>query len=984
VPDDSIEAFSRLSVGQALCGTAAASVEPVIAERLHERTDDKAAAAKALGFRAYACHPLLVGDRLLGTLSFASKVRDRFEPDEIEFMQTICRYVAAAKDRMRFQREASADLTERKRAEEQSALYRTIISRATDGIALIDRDARYLEQNLAHRIMLGYSDEDLRGQTPAIHAESEAFQRVASQLIDTGRYQGEIRSRRKDGQWVDIALSAFAVYDDHGEVRCYVGIKRDVTEQKRYERDLAEQARLLDLSNDAIIVRDKDDRIRYWNHGAEDLYGWTDDEAIGRVSHDLLRTEWFQPMEEVTGTLLRDGRWTGEVSHRRKDGRRMIVASRWSLDRDAEGRPAAVLETNNDITARREAEQRLQLERERLALALTAGQMGVYDLDMVLDRLWWSPEIYQVFGVSPDRFVPTRERFTELVHPDDRDLLWKHLAEAIAERRLFLHEFRIARPDGSIRWIANRAQTEYDASGTPLRHLGIAIDITERKRAEEALQERERFVRSLIDTAPATIYVYDILHQKNVYTNPGATVSLGYTDVEMQEMGDQFLPRVMHPEDQIRIRDHFAKLAGLEDGAVLEFEYRMRASDGRWRWFLSRDTVYRRLPDGRVQEILGTATDMTARKESEAALRAGEERLRAILDRAPAAIFIKDREGRSIFMNEECGRVLGLDPGAAIGKTEKDLFPPVLADQFRRNDAAVWATGDAQTVEEHVPQADGPLTFLSQKFLLRDHEGTPYALCGIAVDITSRQRMEEELRRWKDELETRVQERTHELVASQERLRELASQLTMTEQRERQKLARDLHDYLAQMLVVGRMKMNAAKKQPGLPPASQTVLQDVDTIFQQALTYTRTLIGELSPPSFRDYGLPAALKWLSERMQKDGLWVDVECEREHVPLSEEHAVLMFQCVRELLFNVLKHAGVDRATVRVAVEPDGAVQVAVEDRGNGLDAGALRRAGEPGHLGLFAVRERMEAIGGGMDVTSISGKGTTVTITLPGK
>jgi signal transduction histidine kinase len=226
-----------------------------------------------------------------------------------------------------------------------------------------------------------------------------------------------------------------------------------------------------------------------------------------------------------------------------------------------------------------------------------------------------------------------------------------------------------------------------------------------------------------------------------------------------------------------------------------------------------------------------------------------------------------------------------------------------------------------------------------------------------------------------------VQERTRQLTASQERLRTLGSQLAVAEQRERQKLARDLHDYLAQMLSVGRMKMGLAKKQPELSPASVAVLQDIDAVFQQALTYTRTMIAELSPPSFRDYGLLAALKWLAERMEKDGLWVQVQTTCAQVPLSEEQAVLVFQCVRELLFNVLKHAGVSEATLRCAVDR-GDVRVAVEDRGKGMDADALTRAAEPGHLGLFAVRERMEAMGGRLEIESAPGRGTTVTVVLP--
>jgi signal transduction histidine kinase len=265
---------------------------------------------------------------------------------------------------------------------------------------------------------------------------------------------------------------------------------------------------------------------------------------------------------------------------------------------------------------------------------------------------------------------------------------------------------------------------------------------------------------------------------------------------------------------------------------------------------------------------------------------------------------------------------------------------------------------------------------------IKDEAGRVLILAPTGTDITERKQQEEELRRWKDELEVRVQERTQALSESQARLRALSSQLTMAEQRERQKLAENLHDYLAQMLVVGQMKTGLVKRQPELSPATRAMVQDAAKVFQQALTYTRTLIGELSPPSFHDYGLPSALKWLAEQMQKDGLRVDVRTDAEQVPLSEEQAVLIFQCVRELLFNVLKHAAVQQATVQISTDPPGEVQVSVDDRGQGMSEEVSRRAAQPGHLGLFAVRERMESVGGRAEVSSKVGEGTRVTLCLP--
>ena len=179
------------------------------------------------------------------------------------------------------------------------------------------------------------------------------------------------------------------------------------------------------------------------------------------------------------------------------------------------------------------------------------------------------------------------------------------------------------------------------------------------------------------------------------------------------------------------------------------------------------------------------------------------------------------------------------------------------------------------------------------------------------------------------------------------------------------------------------MKLNQLKEDVPLSPEAEVLARELEDVLQQALTYSRTTIAELSPPALHETGLAVSLKWLAERMEKHGLRVEVHTsDYRTIHLSEDRVILLFQSVRELLFNVLKHAGVHQATVRVSAGQVGEVCIAVEDQGKGLDAEAMKRAMEPGHLGLFAVQERMEAMGGRVDLTSDPGKGTCVRLVLP--
>lgn len=227
-----------------------------------------------------------------------------------------------------------------------------------------------------------------------------------------------------------------------------------------------------------------------------------------------------------------------------------------------------------------------------------------------------------------------------------------------------------------------------------------------------------------------------------------------------------------------------------------------------------------------------------------------------------------------------------------------------------------------------------------------------------------------------------LQARTNELLQSQERLRALASDLTLTEQRERRKLASDLHDYLAQLLVVGRMKLRQAYNQAG-DPTTTARLEELDKILDDSLTYTRTLIADLAPPSLQEFGMLEALKWLREQMRSHGLSVTVRADIEHINLPEDQSVLLFQSVRELLFNVIKHAQTNTALVAVGTTPTGELQVTVKDSGVGFDVAAVAaRDSSATRFGLFSVSERMQAMGGRIEIESSPSRGTCVSMILP--
>jgi PAS domain S-box-containing protein len=478
-------------------------------------------------------------------------------------------------------------------------------------------------------------------------------------------------------------------------------------ERIRTEETLREQANLLDLTHDTVFVRDMNDVITYWNRGARTLYGWTNEEAVGTVAHQLLHTRFPEPLEEITEQLVRTGRWEGELVHTKRDGTQVIVASRWALQRGDARRPLAILETNNDITERRRAEEerRQLLVREQSANAeALAAQHRFLDLVNSIEGIVWeadpqtfrflfvSAQARRVLGYPAERWLTEPTFWKEHIHPDDREWAVNFCVAATAEKRDHEFEYRMLAADGRTVWLRDLVTVVAEGDrATRLR--GVMLDITERKRAEVVLRESERRYRNIFETAGVSIWEEDFSQVKAVIdelkaqgirdfrgflaTNP-EFVDRAVTMVKIVDVNDVSvelfaaeskaellvsLHKVFVPET----RDVFVEelIAIAEGRTSFEAETVVQTLTGERLTVLF--TIAFPPPRARFDSVLVTLTDITERKRA-------EYLTRQVFESAPDGVYVIGRDYRFQRVNPVYGQLWGMPPQRIVAMHIAELL----------------------------------------------------------------------------------------------------------------------------------------------------------------------------------------------------------------------------------------------------------------------------------------------------------------------
>lgn len=703
-------------------------------------------------------------------------------------------------------------------------------------------------------------------------------------------------------------------------------------------------------------------------------------------------------VSRVLREYLDGGRDRSELEFRmlRRDGTPIWLRERAKvLACDAAGRPVRLVGSIVDITASKRLELELQASRERLCESQRQAHLGSWTWDVALDSVEWSEELFRIFGLDPGQPAPTYAEHSRFYTAESLERLNNGIRQIMATGTPFELDLELVRADGSHRHCFARVEVERSDRGQITRLYGTFHDITALRLLGKELSASHELLHNLSEQVPGALF-QTRLSPAGHFSTPYASRALidiyGLTPEAITSDATAVF-ETFHPADREGI---FASI--MESARTLqpwEHEYRIILPPDRTKWLRGHARPMK-LADGSILWH-GMITDISERKAMETTLAESEERYRRVFEVESDALFLVSLStGKFIDANMAATVIYGYRREELIGMD----FTAVSAEPEQSRLGV--ESGMTNIPLRWHRRKDGTVFPVEISGSYFDFQGDSVHVAAIR-DISERVKAERFREEAMELLECQVQERTTSLTVAnerltreveerkraeeklldhQQRLEALGLELAIAEEKERGRIAGELHDQVGQCLILAKIKANSLAA-TGLSPEQRETVERLEYLLENAIDDIRSLTFQLRPPILVTAGLTAAVQWLAEELKEHySLTVEVRDDQQPKPLCYELRYCLFQAVRELLLNVVKHAGVGHA--RVTLERVGeTIAILVADEGRGLEpADTTTRPAHAGGFGLFNLQQRIRYLGGGFTMQSAPGRGSRATIIAP--
>ncbi|MFP4228752.1 MAG: PAS domain S-box protein [Salinivenus sp.] len=891
------------------------------------------------------------------------------------------------------------DVTEQREQESRLRLLARALDQVGEKVVITDPDGHIEYVNDAFLEVTGYEEAEVLGKTPALlrsDAHEDAFYEELWDTIRSGAsFRAEFVNERKDGTRYVEDETVSPITSAEGTITHFVSSGRDITDKKKRQQDLRRKTHLLRLAEDlteiggwSIDLREGMPERAEWTEGLYDLFG--------------LSPEAPPPIDEVFEYYHSDDR----ERHRTAVDRALEAGEGWDQELrliDAEGtlrwvrnigRPVVedgeVVELHGamqDITHHKAVQDELRRNRERLQMAVEAGNIGTWDWALDTDRVVFNRQWAEMLGYSRDELDFHFRTWEDLTHPDDRTRALDVLNDYVdGNSDTYAPEIRMRTKSGDWKWIQSIGKViDRDENGAAARVAGVHLDIDERKRAEQTLQEREARLRGLANSIPGVIFQFD--------PHPEGEHGFTFVGEKAEEMlglapaPETFLKRSLShvPEGHRgRVRQSIDDAVQAKTTWSCEFPFERPSGERIWLWGLATPTK-----KGEDLVFSGVLLNISERKEMEREVRQTKTFYEQVFDQIPIDLAVFDPEGRFELLN--AGSVESADRRDEIlGWTNEEYCRERGVDPAvgRRRDEAVREvirTGETVEVEETLETTDGPRHYRRVHGPVTNADGEITHVAGYGIEITDQKEYEQQLREAKEAAETAARLKSAMLANMSHEIRTpLTSILGFAEA-----IGEETHGASPEDIDLSMLSEFSAL----IEKSGRRLMETLTGVLNLSKLEAGEMALSLDPIDLSVEAREAADEFCPQAAEA-GITLTTDIEEAVGARADEgglHIVL-----RNLLSNAIKYTEDGGAvTVRVQETPDHAV-LAVEDTGVGMDpekvseffeafkqgSEGTSRKYEGTGLGLTIVNRVVERMNGSIEVETAEGDGTCFTVHLP--
>lgn len=845
---------------------------------------------------------------------------------------------------------------------------RTILNTDPECIKLMGRNCELYEINKAGMEMIEIDDfETVKGKSILAVVEPSYQAQAAKMVADafegkSGLMEFEMITLKGRRRWCEINIVPYL--NAEGKIIHALGVTRDVTVRKKKEEELrsSEDIRklIMDSALDAIICVDRNEVIFTWNPQAEEIFGWKEQEAIGKKLSSLVIHKRYHSKHH-------NGFANYQATGKSPVLNKIMILPAVRSNGDEFIAELVIREIKNgddyflctyvrDVTERIQAEKELKQSNSRFQRITSTTNDAVWEWSLENNTLWCNEMHQQLYGLTMEDPVPVKAEWVSRIHPEDRYRILKMQDDALAsDTNVFISEYRFRAGKGSgYRYIFDRCYINRNAEGEPILMTGSMMDITERKLAEEKIiHSNERF-ELIAKTTNDAVWETDLetgvswgneMHQM-MY---GLTLENEIPNFEEWEMH-------LHPDDREWVVKSLHEALASTDNTWIT-EYRFLKSSGEIVTIYDRTYIVRN-KEGKPVRMMGSMMDITERKKAEDALLQSEEKYRTLVEQATDGIFIADHTGKFVIVNSAAVKLSKYTEEELANLTIYDLADPeeIKTNPFRFEE---MKSEQGARSERKLKRKDGSILDIeiNAKFL------SDGRFLAFIRDITERKKAEDELN------------------SSYKAIRKLTSHLQNAREEERTHIAREIHDELGQQLTVLKMDVSWLNKK--IKQLENQQLNDKATEIVQMLNDTvntvRRISSDLRPVLLDDLGLAAAIEWhLMEFGKRSGIKTEFFTLESAIEIPRAIATGLFRIYQESITNIARHSEATEVMVELFVE-DKVVTMAISDNGKGFD---VTNIGRKKTLGVLGMQERTVMMGGTFRIKRNPAKGMKVEVHVP--